>query len=144
MLRAVVEWINEVTAPLYTVIYGNAIFFIDYWSFVHFTSGAVVFSALTALRFKRRWLILFLLLLLYELIEITTIFVALDLFRPETLKDQVTDILVGGLGAAAAHLAPGPLRSLAGMLRPLRVRSGKVPFLPPPCSRRCEGRRFFS
>jgi len=53
---------------------------------------------LKALRIRPALLFLIGILLLYELAEILFIYAAFHLFRPETLKDQVTDILVGLIG----------------------------------------------
>lgn len=94
----IINWIRDNTAWLYTRIYQNNIFFFDYWSFVHVYSGIGIFVLLTFLGLKRRWLILSTVLLAYEITEIVLVYFALHLFKPETFKDQFTDIVVGYLG----------------------------------------------
>lgn len=136
MLRAFVEWINHVSAPLYTVIYSNAYFFFDYWSIIHFVSGCLLYFILNAMGVRRIWLLLFSLLFFYELVEISMIFFALDVFKPETIKDQFTDIALGGLGAAVIRFTPSALGRLFCLLPPFKGRSWKGPFAPPPCFRR--------
>jgi len=89
---------REHTDWLYTMIYENRFFFFDYWSLVHLWSGLIIFILLAAIKLKRKWLILFVLLLLYELAEIAFLYIALDIFKPETFKDQITDIVVGLIG----------------------------------------------
>lgn len=89
---------REHTGWLYTKIYENMFFFFDYWSVVHLWSGLIIFIILAAIKLKRKWLSLFILLLLYELAEIAFLYFALDIFKPETFKDQVTDIVVGLVG----------------------------------------------
>jgi len=83
---------------LYTKIFENSLFFFDYWSFIHLWSGLVIFMLLAAFKFKRKWLWLFSSLFLYELLEIAFLFFALNIFKPETFKDQVTDIIIGLIG----------------------------------------------
>ena len=86
------------TKWLYTKIFENGFFFFDYWSLVHFWSGFVIVMLLMAFKFNSKWMWLIGLLFTYELIEIGFLFFALHIFRPESLKDQLTDLLVGSLG----------------------------------------------
>lgn len=92
------------TSWLYTKIYENSLFFFDYWSLVHLWSGITLILLLTAFRLRRKWLLLFTILLLYEVLEIAFLYFALDIFRPETFKDQGTDIVIGLLGGAVGYL----------------------------------------
>lgn len=96
-MKEIVLWIRQNTNWLYVKIFENKLFFFDYWSFVHFTSGILLYSIF--INFKKKWLIIISLLILYELVEILTIYFALNVFKPETIKDQFTDIIVGILGA---------------------------------------------
>jgi hypothetical protein len=96
------EWILGNTHWLYTKIWETPVFFLDYWSFVHFWSGFVLFCLLLVFRVKQRFRWLFFIVSLYEVIEIAFIFMAFNAFRPETLKDQLTDIVVGMLGGGVA------------------------------------------
>lgn len=90
------------TAWLYTKLYEGPLFFLDLWSLVHLSSGFLLMLALRAGRSRRPFLALTAVLLAYELLELAFIFVAFHAFRPETLKDQLTDIVVGWAGAALA------------------------------------------
>jgi hypothetical protein len=93
-----VQYILTETSWLYTKIYQNNFLFFDLWSIVHFWSGFVILLLLQAFRLKPALLLLFIILFIYELAEILFLYFAFDLFRPETLKDQVTDMLVGLAG----------------------------------------------
>jgi hypothetical protein len=94
----IINWIRDNTAWLYTRIYENPIFFLDYWSFVHIYSGIGLFVLFTFLGIKHRWILLSIILLTYEVIEIVLVFFALHFFKPEIFKDQFTDIFIGYLG----------------------------------------------
>ncbi|MCL4547334.1 MAG: hypothetical protein M1495_02065 [Bacteroidetes bacterium] len=97
-MELIVNWIRDNTAWLYTRIYQSSLFFFDYWSLVHIYSSIGLFILFTFWGIKRRWLLLSLILVSYEVIEIVLVFLALHLFKPETFKDQFTDIVVGYLG----------------------------------------------
>lgn len=108
------------TSWLYTKLVEGPFFFFDLWSFAHLYSGLVVMLALLALRVRRPWLWLVTALIGYELVELAFIYVAFHAFRPETLKDQLTDVLVGSLGATmATRLA----RRLDALPEPARRRA---------------------
>jgi hypothetical protein len=93
-----VQYILAETNWLYSKIYQNDYLFFDLWSIVHFWSGLVLYLTLGAFRFRYPFMVLFGILFLYELAEILFIYFAFHLFRPETIKDQVTDMLAGLLG----------------------------------------------
>lgn len=97
-MYGMVNWIKENTAWLYTKIYESPVFFFDYWSMVHLYSGISLFILLTSLKIRNRWTWLSIILFSYEVMEITLGYVALNIFEPETIKDQFTDIGVGYLG----------------------------------------------
>ncbi|WP_337866143.1 hypothetical protein [Ignavibacterium sp.] len=97
-LSDILSFIRTNTDWLYVVIYQNKLFFIDYWSFVHFFSGALLPVVLANLKIKRFYLISILILVFYEVLEISLIYLAFNLFRPETIKDQFTDIFIGTIG----------------------------------------------
>jgi hypothetical protein len=99
-----VIWIKQVTAWLYIPIYQNQLFFIDYWSFVHFWSGFVLFALLIVLNFRPSWLWLFICLTAYEIFEVALLYFSLNIFLPETIKDQFTDIFVGLIGGGLCYL----------------------------------------
>lgn len=107
--------ILEKTDFLYTVLVQTPYFFFDIWSIVHFFTGGILMFILAARRILRPFLALFLLLFAYEIVELTFTYLAIRVFRPEILPDQVTDIWVGLLGGFAA-------RGLRGRLA-ARVRS---------------------
>ncbi len=97
-LAEILKFIRINTEWLYTVLYHNKYFFFDYWSLVHFFSGFFIPVILSNLRIRRIYFITFLLLVLYEVVEISLIYVAFNIFKPETIKDQITDIIVGFFG----------------------------------------------
>ncbi len=97
-LAEILKFIRTNTDWLYVVIYQNKLFFFDYWTFVHFFSGLILPVILFNLRIQKVFLVSIILLILYEILEISLIFLAFNIFRPETIKDQITDILVGIFG----------------------------------------------
>ncbi|MCX6152384.1 MAG: hypothetical protein NTX22_17800 [Ignavibacteriales bacterium] len=84
---------------MYKSILQNSIFYLDYWSIVHFSSGAFLLLLFLVIRLKYSWLYLSLILFTYEIIEVLFKYYNLHIFAPETFKDQFTDIIVGYLGA---------------------------------------------
>lgn len=98
-----VKYILSNTDWLYTKLYQNNIFFFDLWSIVHIWSGFVLFLLLRSVRIKRPFLILLVLLTVYEVFEILFTYFAFDIFRPETIQDQFTDIAVGMFGGMLAY-----------------------------------------
>lgn len=103
-LAEVLKFIRTNTEWLYVVIYQNKLFFIDYWSFVHFFSGILLPVVLTNLKIKRVYSISTLILIAYEVVEISLIYFAFNVFKPETIKDQFTDIFIGMLGVTIISL----------------------------------------
>jgi len=99
----IIETVYSSTHWLYKVIYSNKIFFIDYWTFNHIWSGAFVYIILRVKRIQKIWLVLILLLFAYEIIEILFRIFALNLFKPEIIKDQINDIIFGLLGGVLCH-----------------------------------------
>lgn len=97
-LAIILKFIRENTDWLYTVIYQNQFFFLDYWSVVHFLSGFFLPVILYNLNSKRIYSISILILVFYEIVEISLIYLAFNIFRPETIKDQFTDLIIGSLG----------------------------------------------
>lgn len=97
------NWYFEHAGWLYTKIYQNDFFFFDLWSIVHCWSGFIIFLALKSLRVKKTLGMLLTFLFLYELLEITFTYIALDIFKPETIKDQFTDIIIGMVGGIIGH-----------------------------------------
>jgi len=98
IIKEIVLVIRDNTEWLYTIIYQNKIFFIDFWSIIHFLSGMLFIALICWISNKKIWLKLFLILLSYEFIEISLYFFSLEIFLPEILKDQITDIFIGLLG----------------------------------------------
>lgn len=83
---------------LYSVLFEYKFFYLDLWSIVHVWSGAVIFSILAAYKVKRRWLILLILLTLFEVVENTFFVIVLNIFKPEKIVDVFNDIALGMLG----------------------------------------------
>jgi uncharacterized membrane protein YeaQ/YmgE (transglycosylase-associated protein family) len=99
-----VTYINSETAWLYTKIYQNRLFFFDLWSLVHLWSGFMIYLLIRASRSKRPFLVLVSILVIYEIVEILAIYIALTVFRPETIKDQFTDIFLGIIGGVLCRI----------------------------------------
>lgn len=102
-LADILRFIRTNTDWLYVVVYQNKFFFIDYWSFVHFGSGILLPIVLTNLKIKKVYSISMLLLIVYEVVEISLIYFAFNVFKPETIKDQFTDILIGMYGVLVSY-----------------------------------------
>lgn len=92
------------TKWLYIKIYDGSVFFIDYWSIVHIFSGFLLVILIFALKVKHKKLIFFAGLFLWEISEILFQLFALGIFKPETLKDQITDIIIGTIGGCLAYI----------------------------------------
>lgn len=101
MMPGLRDWVLAETAWLYTRLYQNQVFFLDLWSFAHFWAGMGLLALLSAWGAKARFRWLMVALLAYEIAELALIFFAFHVFRPETLKDQLTDVLVGLAGGVA-------------------------------------------
>lgn len=120
MLQDLYKLILEKTGFLYTVLVRTPFFFFDIWSIVHFFTGGILMMILAARRTSRPFRPLFTILLGYEIFELAFTYLAINVFRPEILLDQVTDIWVGLLGGFVALRlrrwlgVPGPVvRDLA-------------------------------
>jgi hypothetical protein len=98
MLETIYRLIIIYMSPLYTVVYKTSFFFIDYWSFVHLASGFLIVSAATRLGLRRPFLLLALILVSWEVVEIAFVYAAVHVFKPETIPDQFTDIIIGFMG----------------------------------------------
>lgn len=99
-----VSYILDKSAWLYTRIYQNEFFFFDLWSILHLLSGFAIFMSLRAMHSKRPLVILISILVLYEIVEILFAYFAFNIFRPETIKDQFTDIFIGIAGGLLCSL----------------------------------------
>ena len=97
-MRTIVELINTNGDWLYVKIFENPIFFFDFWSLLHFWNGGVLLTIILIIRCRHKWSILFSILLFYEIVEISMLYVSLNVFLPETIKDQFTDLFVGMSG----------------------------------------------
>ncbi len=87
---------------LYTKLFQNSIFFIDLWLIVHLWSGFFIFLLLKSQKIKRAFLILSVILTLYELFKILFLYFTFSIFKPETIQDQVTNIIFGISGGILA------------------------------------------
>lgn len=105
MLARLYEWILASTGVLYAEIWRSPWFFLDLWSIVHLVSGALLALGLLAVRRRRPLATLFLILVAYEVAELGFVWLAVRLFRPEILPDQVTDVVVGMIGGAVVWCA---------------------------------------
>jgi hypothetical protein len=111
------NWIIHTLEPLYLVLFKSRYFFIDVWSFVHLMNGFLVMSFLIWRKTRRLFLALFSIQIAWELLEMTFTFLALRVFKPEILPDQVTDIVIGLFGGLLAYsLIPRSSRKVAAEL----------------------------
>ncbi|AEB08364.1 hypothetical protein Desac_0478 [Desulfobacca acetoxidans DSM 11109] len=101
MLKGLYYLIQSTTEPFYTVIWQTRYFFIDYWSLVHFANGFIIMLILQNMKVRRPSVMLTFLLLLWEIVELWFVYAAIDVFRPEIIPDQFTDLIIGLLGGLA-------------------------------------------
>lgn len=94
----ILHYLLDQSSWLHTEIYRNGFFFLDLWSVVRLLTGFMLLLLLRILGVKRVFTFLFLVLFLYEVVEVTIDYLALNIFRPETFKDQITDIFTGMTG----------------------------------------------
>ncbi len=92
------------TKWLYYRLYDSQFFYIDYWSFVHIISGFMLVVILLALNLKYKKTIFISLIVLWEVVEVLFKYFALNIFRPETIKDQINDIVIGLLAGYITYL----------------------------------------
>ena len=104
MENPIIQIIWNNTKWLYTGIFEIGIFYVDLWSFVHLWSGAVVFAMLTAFKFRKRWLKLFICLAVYEAIENPILIAIMNVFKPEKIVDVLNDLWTGMLGGLLVYL----------------------------------------
>lgn len=97
------ESIRANTHWLHCLIVEYRLFYIDLWSFIHLLSGGAVLLILSASGAKRVFSTLFLLLVLFEIAEISFFIGVLKLFMPEKTLDVVNDIGIGMLGGFIIH-----------------------------------------
>lgn len=90
--------IRENTQWLYTRLFESEYLYLDLWSFVHLWSGMVIFSLFLAFGIKRKWLWLFILLLLYEIVEQGIVILGYHVFYLEKIVDVVNDLITGFVG----------------------------------------------
>ncbi|MGB9702273.1 MAG: hypothetical protein ACPL1A_06035 [Candidatus Kapaibacteriota bacterium] len=92
------------TAWLYVKIYENSFFFFDYWSIVHIISGILIIIFFFYFNVKHKLINLFAILLGWEILEIAFLYFALNIFKPETFKDQFFDIIIGFLAGYSTKM----------------------------------------
>jgi hypothetical protein len=107
MLKEVYYLVNHYTAFCYKVIYKSDYFLIDYWSFLHVFNGLWVVFVSYYKRYRHPFLILGLALFSWEFLEISFIYLSAHIFKPETIPDQFTDIIVGFIGGLLGWLLWG-------------------------------------
>lgn len=110
------------TSWLYTKVYQNDYFFFDLWSLVHCWNGFVLLVILKSAKVRNPLNILLILLLLYEVVEILIPYFALGIFKPETFKDQFTDIIIGMMGGGIGLT----ILSYTSMSKPRHVNTLKI------------------
>ncbi len=86
---------NIIADFLNIILIDNVFIFVNVWSFVHLVSGFLLYRFVT-----KKFLFIFLLLLVYELFEILFYTV---LFIPEIGIDIVWDLIIGMFGSYIAY-----------------------------------------
>jgi hypothetical protein len=94
----------EATGILYSKIFVSRFFFFDLWSINHMWSGFMLFLILSALKVKRPFAVIMICLFGYEIFEISLTYFTLNIFIPEIIKDQFTDIFIGLSGSFVGYL----------------------------------------
>lgn len=97
-MKESMQFIREFTVWLHHPLFEYGLFYIDLWSLVHFWSGMILFTALSALAWKNRWRWLFYFLFGFELVEAFIFISIMKMFMPEKLPDSFTDIFIGLAG----------------------------------------------
>lgn len=113
---------------LYHIVYDSGYVYIDLWSVHHFWSGFSLIILLRAFGNRNPWLYFVIFLLLYEVIEISFVYIKFDLFLPERIKDQVFDLTIGGIGGVLCHRLLAYLKQ-ASPLQERRVHAFIVVYL---------------
>lgn len=98
------HFIRDHTLSLYQPLYSADYFFVDRWSIIHYASGFFLFLLYCKYTQSARWVCLPTLLIAYEILEIWFIYASINVFLPESLPDQVTDIIFGCLGGMTGEL----------------------------------------
>jgi hypothetical protein len=94
----------EATGILYTKVFVGRFFFFDLWSINHMWTGFMLFLILSSLMFKRPLAVIAICLFGYEVFEILLTYFATNIFIPEIIKDQFTDIFIGLTGSIIGFL----------------------------------------
>lgn len=97
-MRDLMHFIREFTVWLHQPLFEYGLFYLDLWSLVHFWSGMMVFTGLSALNWQNRWRWLVFFLTAFELLEASIFIAIMKMFRPEKLPDCFTDVIVGMAG----------------------------------------------
>jgi len=97
-MQEFISYIRESCLWLHHILIEYHIIYLDLWSIIHFFSGVIVFSGLSALKVKRRWMWLLIGISLFEVVEMTLLIALLNMFEPEVTADIVVDLVMGMLG----------------------------------------------
>jgi hypothetical protein len=91
----------DATSILYTRVCHGGFFYLDLWSVNHLWSGFMLYLIAAALNIRRPLLIIATCLIGYEIFEILLTYIACNIFIPEIIKDQFTDVFIGFSGSCA-------------------------------------------
>jgi hypothetical protein len=94
----------EATGILYTKVFVSRFFFFDLWSINHLWSGFMLYLILSGLMIKKPFTVILICLFGYEVFEISLTYFATNIFIPEIIKDQFTDIFIGLTGSFIGFL----------------------------------------
>jgi len=99
-MRESVLLLQKHTEWLYTKVLETELLRIDLGSFVYLWIGFILFLLLTTSKTKPKWLWISFIVLLYGIFRYLILFYLVDVFKPYSIKDLVSDIIVCFSGAA--------------------------------------------
>lgn len=99
-MREGVLLLQKHTEWLYTKVLETELLRIDLGSFVYLWIGFILFLLLTTSKTKQKWLWISFIVLLYGILKYLFLFYLFDIFKPDSLKALITDVIVCFSGAA--------------------------------------------
>ena len=102
-MREKIILLQEHFGWLYTKIIENELFLFNLGSFAYFWTGFILFLILTAVKSKQKWLWLIFIILFFDIFKHLTLFYVFDILKPDSIKGQVSGLIVYFSGAAFSY-----------------------------------------